>query len=92
MKMDKIIGIVSPLYIGNFDIQFGVFSIEYQKNKVYVVFEGTDKLFSGWIEDFMLSCEFPTISHKKAINYLNKHYTFNNKELIVSECVNVVNS
>lgn len=70
-------------YIGNFDLQFGVFSIEYQKNKVYVVFEGTDQLFSGWIEDFMLSCEFPTISHKKAINYLNKHYTFNNKELIV---------
>lgn len=70
-------------YVGNFDIQFGVFSIEYQKNKVYVVFEGTDKLLSGWIEDFMLSCEFPTISHKKAINYLNKHYTFNNKELII---------
>ena len=70
-------------YIGNFDIQFGVFSIEYQKNKVYVVFEGTNKLLSGWIEDFMLCCKFPTISHKKAINYLNKHYTFNNKELIV---------
>jgi hypothetical protein len=70
-------------YIGNFDLQFGVFSIEYQKNKVYVTFEGTDQLFSGWIEDFMLSCEFPTISHKKAINYLNKHYTFSNKELIV---------
>ena len=70
-------------YIGNFDLQFGVFSIEYQKNKVFVTFEGTDQLFSGWIEDFMLSCEFPTISHKKAINYLNKYYTFNNKELIV---------
>ncbi|MBR5369972.1 MAG: DUF2974 domain-containing protein [Bacilli bacterium] len=70
-------------YIGNFDLQFGVFSIEYQKNKVFVTFEGTDQLFSGWIEDFMLSCEFPTISHKKAINYLNKYYTFNNKELII---------
>lgn len=70
-------------YIGNFDLQFGVFSIEYQKNKVFVSFEGTDELFSGWIEDFMLSCEFPTISHKKAINYLNKYYTFNNKELII---------
>lgn len=70
-------------YIGNFDLQFGVFSIEYQKNKVFVSFEGTDQLFSGWIEDFMLSCEFPTISHKKAINYLNKYYTFSNKELII---------
>ena len=70
-------------YIGNFDLQFGVFSIEYQKNKVFITFKGTDQLFSGWIEDFMLSCEFPTISHKKAINYMNKYYTFSNKELII---------
>lgn len=70
-------------YIGNTDIQFGVFSIEYLPNKVYVSFEGTDQLFSGWIEDFILSYKYPTISHKKAIKYLNKHYTFSFKELIV---------
>lgn len=70
-------------YIGNDDIQFGAFSIEYQKNKIYVVFEGTNQLFSGWIEDFMLSCEFPTLSQKEAIHYLNKHLTFTNKELMI---------
>ena len=70
-------------YVGNNAVQFGVLSIEYEKNKVFVSYEGTDEMFSGWIENIMLSCEFPTISHKLAIKYLNKHYTFSNKELIV---------
>ena len=61
-------------YIGNSDVQFGVVSIEYQPNKVYVSFEGTDSLFSGWKEDFILGYKFPTKSHKMAIKYLNKHF------------------
>ena len=70
-------------YIGDDNVQFGALSIEYQKNKVYVSFEGTDALFSGWKENFMLSYQFPTISHKMAISYLNRKYTFSNKQLIV---------
>ena len=70
-------------YIGNNEIQFGVLSIEYLPNKVYISFEGTDQLFSGWIEDFMLSYKYPTKSHELAIKYLNKLYTFSNNELIV---------
>ena len=70
-------------YVGNKKVQFGAISIEYLPGKVFVSFEGTDELFSGWIEDFMLSYEFPTASHKLAINYLNKHYTFSLKELII---------
>lgn len=70
-------------YIGNHDVQFGVMSIEYEKNKVFVSYEGTDEMFSGWLENLMLSCKFPTISHKLAIKYLNKYYTFSTKELIV---------
>jgi hypothetical protein len=70
-------------YIGNDDVQFGVISIEYMKNNVYVSFEGTNQLFSGWKENFMLSFEFPTLSHQMAISYLNKHYTFTNKKLII---------
>ena len=70
-------------YIGNKDTQFGVVSIEYQKNKVYVSFEGTDQLFSGWIEDFMLSYRFPTMSHQLAINYINKKFLFQRKEIIL---------
>lgn len=70
-------------YIGNEKLQFGVISIEYLPNKVFVSFEGTDSLFSGWREDFILGYQFPTISHKMAIKYLNKHYTISRKELIV---------
>jgi hypothetical protein len=67
----------------NKDIQFGALTIEYQKGNVYVSFEGTNELFSGWKEDFILGYEFPTISHQKAIEYLNKHFTFSFKNLIV---------
>ena len=70
-------------YQGDKETQFGAFTIEYEKNKVFVTFEGTDHLFSGWVEDFMLSYQFPTISQKKAITYLNKYFTLSKKELIV---------
>lgn len=70
-------------YIGNRDLQFGALSIEYAKNRVFVAFEGTDAMFSGWIENFILSYRFPTMSHEKAIQYLNKYYTFSNQKLIV---------
>lgn len=70
-------------YVGNDDVQFGALSIEYQKNEIYVSFEGTDELFSGWKENFMLSYQFPTLSHKMAISYLNRKFTFTNKKLII---------
>ena len=70
-------------YIGNQKIQFSAMSIEYKKNHIFVAFEGTDALFSGWIENFLLSCEFPTASHKKAIEYLNHHFTFSRKSLVI---------
>lgn len=70
-------------YIGNNDIMFGVVSIEYELNKVYVSFEGTDALFSGWKENFLLASEYPTTSQKLATQYLNKHFTFSTKSLMV---------
>ena len=70
-------------YLGNDEIQFGVISIEYMPNRVFVSFEGTDQLFSGWIEDLMLSYKYPTRSHIMAIEYLNKYYTFSRKKLII---------
>jgi len=69
--------------VQNKDIQFGALTIEYKKGYVYVSFEGTNELFSGWKEDFILGYEFPTISHNCAIEYLNKHFTFSFKNLIV---------
>ncbi len=70
-------------YEGTNDIQFGVIAIEYQKNEVYISFEGTDELISGWKENLLLSYQFPTKSHLKAINYLNRNYTFSTKKLII---------
>ena len=70
-------------YDSSNDIQFSAISIEFQKNKVYVSYEGTNSLISGWKENFILGCTFPTESHKKAINYLNRHYTFKKVELYV---------
>ena len=65
------------------DIQFSAISIEYIKNKVFISYEGTDEQISGWKENFVLSYEFPTTTHKKAISYLKKNYLFSNKELII---------
>lgn len=70
-------------YEGTKKLQFGAIAIEYQKNDVYISFEGTDALISGWKENLLLSYEYPTMSHQKAINYLNKNYTFTTKKLII---------
>lgn len=70
-------------YVGTKDLQFGAICFEYMKNKVFVSFEGTDQLISGWKEDLILSYQYPTISHLKAIEYINKHFTLSTKELIV---------
>lgn len=70
-------------YIGNDDLQFCALAIDYQRNKTYISFEGTNELISGWKEDFILSYEFPTKSHQAAIDYLNKHFTFTTRKLIV---------
>ena len=71
------------MYEGTEKLQFGAICIEYQKNKVYVSFEGTDQLISGWKEDIVLAYRTNTLSHKKAIRYINRLFTFTKKELIV---------
>ena len=70
-------------YTGNDILQVGVICIEYEKDKVFVSFEGTDALMSGWREDFLLGTTFPTKSHKLAIKYLNRLFTFTNKKIIL---------
>ena len=52
-------------------IQFGVISFRY-KNNLIVSFEGTNNAMSGWIENFKLVSTFPTITHEKGLDYLNK--------------------
>lgn len=71
------------VYEATNDIQFGVIAIEYKKNEVYISYEGTDEMISGWKENLLLSYQFPTKSHHKAISYLNKNFTFSRKSLIL---------
>lgn len=65
------------------DEQFSALTIEIHSKLVYVSFEGTDHLISGWKEDFMFSYTFPTISQRRAIDYVNKHFLFRRKEIIL---------
>ena len=71
------------VYEGTKDVQFSAISIEYQRNHVFVSYEGTDQLISGWKENLLLSYCFPTETHKRAIEYLNHFYTFGFKKIIV---------
>lgn len=65
------------------DIQFSAVAIQYTKRDIFISYEGTNELFSGWMENFLLSYKFPTKSQKMAIRYLNKNFTFTNKNIIV---------
>ncbi len=65
------------------DEQFSAFTIEIQPNLVYVSFEGTDQLVSGWKEDFMFSYMFPTLSQRRAISYVNNHFFLCHKKIIL---------
>lgn len=67
----------------NKDIQFSAISIEYQKNRVFVSFEGTNEMISGWRENLILGYSFPTATHLKAIEYVNNHFTFALKKIIL---------
>lgn len=71
------------IYDTSGDNQFGALTIEINKKLVYVSFEGTDHLISGWKEDFMMSYMFPILSQRKAIDYINRNFIFRKKKIIV---------
>ena len=52
-------------------LQFGAITLRY-KDETYVVYEGTNASASGWMENFMLSCKFPTLTQEYATKYLQK--------------------
>lgn len=70
-------------YVGDDKQQFSAITIEITKKLVYVSYEGTDQLISGWHEDFMMAYKFPVLSQRRAIDYLNRHFLFNNKDIIL---------
>ena len=60
-------------YIWDTDTQFGAVCFKVKKKFIYVAFEGTDNLLSGWKEDFQMAYEFPVPSQKLAVKYLNEN-------------------
>ena len=70
-------------YIGNDKQQFCALTIEINKKLVYVSYEGTDELISGWHEDFEMAYMFPVLSQRRAIDYINRHFLFNNQSIIL---------
>ena len=73
----------NDIYIGDESSQFSAVCIEIFPSLTYVSFEGTDELLSGWEEDCKMAYEFPVKAQKYAIEYLNKHFTFNPSTLII---------
>ena len=72
----------NDVYISDEKQQFSAVSIELEPGLVFVSFEGTDYQISGWEEDFCMVYQFPVLSQKRAINYVNRHFTISNRKLI----------
>lgn len=69
-------------YVGSKSQQFSAITFEINPKLIFVAFEGTDQLISGWEEDFRMVYEFPVEAQSTAISYLNR-FTFKNKKIIV---------
>ena len=70
-KRYKNIRIRNYVYKADYDMQFKAITFKIPNSIIYVAFEGTDELISGWKEDFNLAYKFPTPSQTLAIKYLN---------------------
>ncbi len=70
-------------YNVNSDMQFGAMTFEILPDLIYVAFEGTDQLISGWKEDVDLACFFPVPSHVQAVEYLNRNIKTFGPDVIV---------
>lgn len=68
----KDVKIKNYIYIGTDLEQFSALTFKISRRLMYVAFEGTDNLISGWKENFQLSYMYPTLSQVHAIRYLSK--------------------
>lgn len=71
------------VYIGTKKEQFSAITFKIKKDLLYIAFEGTDNLISGWKEDFQLAYMYPVLSQIHAINYLNKTVKYFGPKIIV---------
>lgn len=63
--------ITNSVYILNDETQFGATTFSIQKNTI-ISYRGSDDSMISWIENLKIAYTYPTITHKQAINYLNK--------------------
>ncbi len=63
--------------------QFCAITFEINSKLIYVSFEGTNHLISGWEEDCMMAYMFPVGAQRNAIRYLNRNFSFKNYNIIV---------
>ena len=64
----------------NKKLQFGAISFRY-KNNLIVSYEGTNNSIVGWVENFKLVSEFPTLTQNKAVDYLKRVVKFRDKNV-----------
>lgn len=71
------------IYRSSGNNQFCAVTIEINRKLVFVSFEGTDHLVSGWKEDFMMCYKFPVEAQRMAIDYVNRNFLFRRKKIIL---------
>ena len=82
-KRYRNIEILDYIYLGTKEEQFSAVTFKLKKDLVYVAFEGTDNLMSGWKEDFQLAYMYPTPSQIHAVEYLNKTVRYFGPKIMV---------
>lgn len=76
------------IYLSNYreevndNMQFGAITIHFD-NKVFISYRGTNGTVAGWKEDFTLGYEYPVLSQKASLKYLNEVITPLDKEIYV---------
>lgn len=70
-------------YQSDINKQFSAVTFRYKRGSIYISFEGTDNLLSGWKEDFNMLHMFPIPSQTLAIDYLNRGAKFLDRNIII---------
>ncbi len=68
--------------IQNDEVQFGAVTFRSHAN-TFVTYEGTNSSVIGWIENFMLTSEYPTKTQKLAIEYINETIFTTDKKILI---------
>ncbi len=63
--------------------QFGAMSFRFNKNEIYISYEGTDRSLIGWKEDFETSYKFPVKAQEEAIKYINEVIKKKDKKIYI---------